>query len=234
LQATDFIWWNEHLPEVKTRIANLIAYFRPEGKAAVSKVVIVPSDELFASKDTGRSFRIGDTIVIMSHTENLDNVEHEFMHGIINPLTEKLTAQLPEEKIVALASSRLKDEEMYGNHARSLLNEELIRTYNDFIKEGRPVRTFADFKDLVDNLDELQFSELLATESRVKDRFIAMSIASLDDFRLKLQEYYDRYEKNDLRDKIYQLYKTFNAEKAQNPATRFEDFFSQEAVTAFS
>ena len=101
------------------------------------KVVIIPSDRLLPSKETGQSFHIGDTTVIMSHTENPMNLEHEFLHGIINPITEELAGEIPQEKVVALASEKLKKGEEYGEHALSLLNEELIRTYNEFIENEK-------------------------------------------------------------------------------------------------
>ena len=66
----------------------------------VKKIIIVPSDKLLSSKDTGSSFHVGDTIVIMSHTENLENFEHEFLHGIINLMTEELAEEIPQEKLL--------------------------------------------------------------------------------------------------------------------------------------
>ena len=135
--AEDAIWWTEHLPEAKMRITNLISYFRPSADEIAKKVVIIPSDRLLPSKETGQSFHIGDTTVIMSHTENPMNLEHEFLHGIINPITEELAGEIPQEKVVALASEKLKKGEEYGEHALSILNEDLIRTYNEFIENEK-------------------------------------------------------------------------------------------------
>lgn len=231
--AEDVMWWTEHLPETKTRIADLIAYFRPSSGEVAKKIIIVPSDKLLSSKDTGSSFHVGDTTVIMSHTENTENFEHEFLHGIINPMTEELAGKIPQEKVVALASSKLKVEEMYGDHSLSLLNEELIRTYN-FIKFKRPIRTLANFTALVDSLSEDRFTELISTEPRTKERFATVGISSLADFKAKVEEYYNRYEKNELRERVYHLYERFNAEKVNNPSIKFKDFFAREIGGVFN
>lgn len=230
--AEDAVWWTEHLPEVKVRIEDLLAYFRPSPGEVAKKIIIVPSDKLLSSKDTGSSFHVGDTIVIMSHTENTENFEHEFLHGIINPTTEDLAEKIPDEKVVALASDKLKVEEMYGDHALSLLNEELIRTYN-FIKLKKPIRTLANFTVLVDSLSEDSFAELINTEPRTKERFATVGIYSLPDFKTKVKEYYDRYEKNELRERVYHLYERFNSEKINNPNIKFKNFFTREIESLF-
>lgn len=224
--AEDAIWWAEHLPETKAQIANLLTYFRPLPDEVVKKIIIVPSDKLLSSKNTGSSFHVGDAIVIMSHTENPENFEHEFLHGIINPLTEKFEGEIPQRKVVALASGKLKVEEMYGDHALSLLNEELIRTYN-FIKLKRPIRTFDSFSALVDSLDENRFAELINTGPHTKAHFASIGISSLADFKAKVKEYYDLYEKNELRERVYRLYEKFNAEKSIHPEVKFKDFFAK-------
>ena len=231
--SADVAWWTKNMPEVRNRITNLISYFRPVNDTTTSEVIIIPSDNLLPSKDTGRAFHIGHTTAIMSHTENLDNLEHEFLHGIINPLTEKLRSKIPEDKVVAMASNKLKHEEMYGDHALSLLNEELIRTYNDLIKAGRPIRTFTDFKNVVNSLDENSFAQLMNTEPSTKTRFSAMGMESLTDLKARIQEYYDKYEKNELRDRIYRLYEKFNEAKITDPQVRFEDFLTKEIEQLF-
>jgi hypothetical protein len=194
----------------------------------VKKITIVPSDKLLSSKDSGSSFHVDGATVIMSHTENLDNFEHEFLHSIINPLTEKISESIPEEKIINLASIKLKEEEMYGDNALSLLNEELIRTYNDLIKNKKNIRTFNDFEKMTNSLDNDSFNKIVKSESQIKTRFSSMNIASLEEFKLKIKEYYDKYEKNELREKVFQLYKKYDAEKSINQNIRFEDFLSKE------
>ena len=168
----------------------------------------------------------------MSHTENLENFEHEFLHGIINLMTEELAEEIPQEKVVALASSKLKVDEMYGDHSLSLLNEELIRTY-DLIKSKSPIRTLANFTALVDSLSEDRFAELISAEPRTKERFTTVGISSLADFKVKVEEYYNRYEKNELRERVYCLYEKFNAEKSAHPKIRFKDFLAREIKGLF-
>jgi hypothetical protein len=233
-EAEDTIWWADHLPEAEARIQKLIAYFHPQENAVMSRVVIIPSDRILPSKDTGRSFHVGGTAVIMSHTENLDNLEHEFLHGIINPLTERLAETVPQEKIISLASNRYKEDEMYGDHALSLLNESLIRTYNDLIKKGKPIRTFEDFEKLFSSLSESRFAEFIEAEPRTKARLETMRIHSLDDFKRNIKEYYDRYMKDELGERVYKLYERFNLEKSVHPDVRFEDFLSREISELFA
>lgn len=222
--------WNEHLPEIKDRVDNLIAYFNPSADEVVKKVIIVPSDTLLPSKETGRSIHVGGTVVIMSHTENPDNFEHEFLHTIINPLTEKLAKSIPADMVIALASNKLKEEEGYGDNALSLLNEELIRTHN-LIENGESVKTFADYKRFINSLDETSFNRILATDQKLKVRLKEMEIFSFKEFKRRLEEYYNKYLRNALREKIYHLYRKFDAEKAANPRIRFSEFLTREIET---
>lgn len=233
LKTEDEIWWTEHLPEMENRIANLIFYFQPRENTIVSKVIIVPCNQLLPLKDTGRSFRVGNVAIIMSHTENPDNFEHEFLHSIINPMTARMKEKIPQEKVIALANNRHKGEGAYGNHALSLLNEELIRTYNDLIKKGESMQTFTDFENLFSSLDEGRFAKIVDSKSSTRARLKAMGISSLEDFKHQIREYYNRYEKNELREMIYRLYERFNAEKLAHPKTRFEDFLSKEIEGLF-
>ena len=228
-------WWAEHLPEKREQVANLIAYFNPSPEEVAKRIIVVPSDSLLPSKETGRSFHIGETVVIMSHTQNPDNFEHEFLHSVINPLTEKLAELIPEEKVIALASHVLKNkkEEDYGDNALSLLNEELIRTYN-LIQTGESIKTFDDFARQVNLLDEEGFNRIVEMESRFQSRLKAMGISSFAEFKQRLKEYYDKYEKNELRELVYKLYQKFEVEKSKNPKIRFGDFFKKEAEKMFS
>ncbi len=181
--AEDTVWWNEHLLEVKTRIINLISYFRPSSNEVAKKVIIIPSDKLLESKDAGGSFHVGDTAIIMSHTKNLGNFEHEFLHGIINPITEEFAGGISEEKIIALASNKLKKEQGYGDHALSLLNEELIRTYNEFIENKKSIAVIIDndLREIVYQLyQRFNTERSIHSEIKFKD-FLAREIGNLFD-----------------------------------------------------
>jgi hypothetical protein len=169
----------------------------------------------------------------MAHTDNMENMEHEFLHGIINPITEKLAAKIPQEKVVALASHRLKVEQGYGDHALSLLNEEIIRTYNECVETGKPPMTFEDFEKAVAAQSEDDFARSIKSPD-MQSRMATLGVASVAQFKERAREYYDPFVKNELREKVYPLYIRFNQERAQNPGLRFEDFLAAEIETALS
>ncbi|HNW71608.1 MAG TPA: hypothetical protein PKZ36_00670 [Candidatus Paceibacterota bacterium] len=129
----------EMLPKYKEQILNSIEYFRPNIKTSdIKEVVIIPCDKLLSRVETGRGIDMGNTNFIMSHTENPDNFDHEFLHGFINPITEKFTEYFESEeqrkKIFEFTNGGI---EGYGNYPVSVLNEEIIQTYNIHIKKSR-------------------------------------------------------------------------------------------------
>jgi len=129
---------SKRLEETRKRIKGLIDFFKPYSKTTnVQRLNFVPTDPLYRV-NSGRNFSAfpGEQIII-SHIDNVDNQAHEFCHGIINPIVEKLSRQLTygqKEKISQLASEKLKQD--YGAGFYSLLCEELIRTYNNIFKKG--------------------------------------------------------------------------------------------------
>ena len=116
--------------ETGRRIGKLIGFFMPDSATTcIRKVNFVPTDPT-KRKDTGRSFEFSEEQIILSHIDNAANQDHEFLHGVINPIVEKLSAILTEDqkgRISELASGNLKKD--YGEEWYSLLCEELIRTY---------------------------------------------------------------------------------------------------------
>ena len=127
----------EMIPKYKEQIEKSIEYFRPEAKTSdIKNIEIIPCDKLLPKIETGKGIHIGDTSFIMSHTENPDNFDHEFLHGIINPITEKFADYFENEeqrkKIFGFIGNKLKN---YGDYPVSVLNEEIIQTYNIYIKK---------------------------------------------------------------------------------------------------
>ena len=126
----------QRLEETGKRIELLIDFFKPDSKTTdVKKISFIPTDPLY-KKNFGRNFSAfpGEQIII-SHIDNTDNQDHEFLHGIINPIVEKLSKQLTDEqkeKIFNLAKAELKQD--YGEEYFSLLCEEFIRTYIEAFK----------------------------------------------------------------------------------------------------
>ena len=218
----------KRMDATKTRIQNIIDFFRPDpATATIRKVSFVPTDPLYR-QNSGRAFSAfpGEQIII-SHIDNVLNQDHEFSHGLINPIVEKLARLLTEEqerRISRLASEKLRQD--YGDGYFSLLCEELIRTYTELIEQGKHPETREEFAAKVAAFPEEEFQNLLAHDNRLKTRCDALGIATIGDFIQKSSEYFDRYEKNPLRDLIFQLYQDYanRLDKEQN----FEQFFIDE------
>jgi hypothetical protein len=213
--------WRKSAPEATRRFEQLQQYFSPRERT--SRVVMVPSDTILPPKG-GHGFHVGDTTVIMSHAGAFDNADHEFLHGIVNTIVRKLLPNLTEENIrmiSELASKNLVDD--YGT-PESILDEELIRTYNDYIKRGENPRTFPEFSNIVDAMTDEQFLTTLQIEPDTAERMVKMGISSLKNLRARTREYYDTYEKDVLRERIAKLYRKFEEEKKTNPDLSFEIF----------
>ena len=215
----------DYLEETRGRIENLLKFFRPDRTTTkANKVFLIPTDPLY-NPQSGRGFVFGEEIVIMSHIDNPDNVEHEFLHAVINPIVEKLSGRLTVEqkdKTVQLANEKLKQD--YGYEYFSLLCEELIRTYNDVVKKGESPQTYEDFVRRVSTITEEQFQRLLAQSHSLKMRCEELEITTIEQLRSesKSREYFERFEVNQLRDLIYSLYKEYACRPDKD--TNFEDF----------
>ncbi len=213
----------ENLKETRKRIEMLIDFFKPDSATTlVRKVNFVPTDPLY-KKNSGRSFSLGDEQVIISHIENIDNQDHEFLHGIVNPIVEKLSRRLTDEqreKISQLASNKLKQD--YGEGHFSLLCEEFVRTFNDVVKKGEKPQTFEDFEQKTAELSEAEFQQYLLESERLRVRCEGLGITTLGDFKDRPREYFEKFEKNQLRDIIFELYQEYliRSDKTEN----FEQF----------
>lgn len=217
----------ERTEENRKRIEVLIDFFRPDSKTTnVKKLSFVPTDPLY-KKNSGRNFSAfpGEQIII-SHIDNIDNQDHEFSHGIINPIVKKLSQQLTDEqkeKISQLASVKLKQD--YGDGHFSLLCEEFIRTYNDVLKRGEKPQTYEDFVRKISAITENQFQKFLADSQNFRARCEQLEIKTIEDFKNKSQEYFEKFEKNQLRDLIFELYQEYsNRPNPNKEAENFEQF----------
>lgn len=211
----------ESLGEVRARIEKLIAFFQPDSKTTgVRKISLMPTDPL-SRVNTGGAFVFGEELVLKTHRDNFDNLEHEFSHSVINPIIEKLSLQLSDEqkeKISQLANIKLKQD--YGEGYFSLLCEEFIRTYNDVFKKGEKPQTYEDFVQKVSSISEEQFRKFLADSESLRVRCEVLGITSVEVFKDKTQDYYDRFEKNLLRDLIFEMYQEYS----NRPDTEAENF----------
>jgi len=221
----------KRLSETKKRIESLIDFFKPDSKTTdVQKLSFVPTDPLYKA-DSGRCFSAftGEQIII-SHIDNIDNQDHEFSHGIINPIVEKLSQQLTDkqkEKISQLASGKLKQD--YGDGHFSLLCEEFIRTYIDVSKKGEKPQAYEDFARKIFDTSEEQFQKELVQSEGFKVRCRELGITTIEDLSNKSQEYFERFEKNKLRDLIFEIYQEY-----LNRPNRESENFEQFVLAKFS
>ena len=215
----------KRLEETRKRIENLIDFFKPDSKTTnVQKLSFVPTDPLYRV-NSGRNFSAfpGEQIII-SHIDNVDNQDHEFSHGMINPIIDKLSQQLTEgqkEKISQLASIKLKQD--YGEGFYSLLCEEFIRTYNDVLKKGEKPQTYESFVQKISSISEDQFQKELFQSKNFKARCDEFGIVTIEDFKNKSQEYFERFERNQLRDLIFEIYQEYS-NRPDKETENFERF----------
>ncbi len=213
------------LTETRKRIKSLIDFFKPDSKTTdVRKLSFVPTDPLYRA-NSGRNFSAfpGEQIII-SHIDNVDNQDHEFSHCIVNPIVEKLSQQLTDEqkeKISQLASEKLKQD--YGEGHFSLLCEEFIRTYNDVLKRGEKPQKYEDFVRKISSISEEQFQKFLTQSESLKVRCGELEITTIEDFKNKSQEYFERFERNQLRDLIFEIYQEYLG-RPNKEAENFEQF----------
>lgn len=214
----------EILDETKARIEKLIAFFKPDSKTTgVRKISLMPTDPLDRI-NTGSAFVFGEELVLKTHIDNPDNLEHEFSHSMINPIVEKLSQQLTDEqkeKISELASEKLKQD--YGEGYFSLLCEEFIRTYNDVFKKGEKLQTYETFAQKISGISEEQFQKYLVESKSLKARCGELGITTVEDFKNKSQEYFERFEKNKLRDLIFEIYQEYSS-RPDKETENFERF----------
>jgi len=213
----------ENLEETKGRINRIIDFFKPDSRTTkINKISIMPTDPLY-KVSSGYSFNFGEEVVLKTHIENPDNLEHEFSHSVINPIIDKLFDQLtPEQKgkISELASKKLKQD--YGEVCYSLLCEEFIRTYNDVLKIGRKPQTYEDFQRKMVSIDDNQFQKELSWNQNLKTRCDELEIKTIEDFRNKSEEYFEKFERNLLRNMIFDFYQEYINRPDKN--VNFEQF----------
>ncbi|MGC8775974.1 MAG: hypothetical protein ACP5QN_01520 [Minisyncoccia bacterium] len=214
----------EILGETKARIEKLISFFKPDLKTTkIKKISLMPTDPLYR-KDSGAAFVFGDELVLKTHIDNPDNLEHEFSHSIINPIVEKLSQQLTDEqkeKISQLANKKLKQD--YGEGYFSLLCEEFIRTYNDVFKKGEKPQSYEGFVQKIVGISEDLLQKELLQNKNLKARCDELGIATVEDFKNKSQKYFELFERNQLRDLIFEIYQEYS-NRPDKETENFERF----------
>ena len=212
------------IEEIRTRFEKIINFFRPDEMTTKTKrVIFVPTNPIL-KRNSGRNFSLNEEQIIISHRENYSNQDHEFMHGIINPIVEKIILILTNEqeaKILEMASGKLK--EGYGELPFSLLCEELVRTYNDVFKLGKRPESYEDFLDKISVLSDEQFREELKKNIGLKTRCEQFGISSRNEMLEMAREYFDSFEKNTLRELLFTLYEEYES-REEKTDENFEQF----------
>jgi hypothetical protein len=98
-----------------------------------------------------------------------------------------------------------------------------IRTYNDVLKKGEKPQTYEDFAQKISNISEEQFQKFLAQSESLKARCKELGIKTIEDFKNKSQEYFERFERNQLRDLIFEIYQEYLS-RPNKEAENFEQF----------
>ncbi len=212
----------EKSTEEEVIIRQSLDYFRPKKETSdIQEVNYLPTNFLI-KKTIGSGFSTKNKGIVISHFNNLYNKRHEFLHFIINPITDKVEISKEQEQaIVDMASRDLIVGQGYGEHSYSLLNEVLIRGYCDLV-EGKKPLDLKTFKGWADGLSREEFERVKKEKEEI---FKEMEIANSVDLKEKLGELYERHVRNVLGEKVYNLYQNFDQEKQNNPNLTFEDYF---------
>lgn len=226
----------EGLEKRKEEIDKLLGFFRPKAETTrAKKINIIPTDYLY-NKESGMSFSIGDEIIIRAPLKDSENGQwtHEFLHGVINPINDKLYEKLTDgqkEQIIRMSPGKLKQH--YGENANTLLNESFIRTYVNLFDKGSGPYNYEYFKKLIPGVSEKQFQDLLRYDKELKQRMDALGTPNFKEFSEKSEEYFEKYEKDPLGNIIYGFYEDYQKGLQKNKKLTFEDFVLQNFIKYF-
>ncbi len=225
----------EQLEGSRQRIEKLIDFFRPKLQTTeIEKINLMPTDFLY-HKRSGKSFGLGKELVLMSPLEDsIEGQAHEFLHGVINPIIDKLDKNLTEyhkRRIIELASGKIKQH--YGETAYySHLCEGFIRTYLNVFEKGEKPQTYKNFRELISQkiTNDVQFQEILTRDKELKQRCDVLGIFNLKEFTEKSKDYFKTYEEDKLENIIYDFLGDYKRECSDKPEITFEDFVLQKFV----
>jgi len=213
-----------NIESTKKQINELIDFFKPSPHTTkIDKVSLMPTDPLY-KKDSGYAFVFDNELILKNHIDNPDNLDHEFSHSIINPIVEKISKHLSDnqkDRISELANGKLKKD--YGSNHFVLLCEELIRTYNDIFKKGEHPQTLDEFKQKISTIDNNELQKVLIDNNDLADRFTQLNIGNINDLIEKAKVYFDKFEKNELREILFSLYQEYSSINDKDGVS-FENF----------
>ncbi len=210
-----------NLLEEKEMLAECLEYFKPKKQTSNLRSVIFLTDNDLIKNNTGWGFRADDKGYIVSHKNNRNNQRHEFLHFLINPIIEKIEfSEEEKKKIIEMAGQKMVVELNYGENATSLLNEALIRVFNEI--KSNNYKTFQDYLEKIAKLSEEKFGQIKIDEAEVLAK---LNIKTLGDFKERATDIYYARITSTLNEKVYQLYLDYDQLRKNNFDLTFEDYF---------
>lgn len=201
----------EALPELSEKINKAVDFFNPKN-LSVKEIVYLPTNPL-ENKQSGSGIDTGKTSYVNTEKWNEVNQVHEFLHFIVNPIIEKLElSQEDEENILKIASEKIKDYQF----PKSILTEEIIRTYKTGLNfDNKP--GFNNFKQRLLNLSREKLQDILDSEKEGQ----SVSVGELLSDDNLIKSYYEKYDKNELSERIWTFFENFKNSESDN----FEEYF---------
>jgi hypothetical protein len=75
----------------------------------------------------------------------------------------------------------------------------------------------------ISGITENQFQKFLTESENLKARCEQLGITSIEDFKNKSQEYFEKFERNQLRDLVFEIYQEY-INRPDKEAKNFEQF----------
>ncbi len=201
------------LPFIKEKISEATTFFQPQS-SQIEEIIYLPTNPLEKSQ-AGGGFRLGRKFYINAEHGNEVNEVHEFLHSIINPITDQLQlSQAEADKILDLCPRKLRGYE----YPLSILTEEIIRTYHTGFKvENKP--GFERFKSSLLLASQEEIDKQLASEKK-KGEAGAKSAAELISSDILIKRYYEKYSQDLLAERIWGFFESY-----QKSGVGFERYF---------
>lgn len=77
----------------------------------------------------------------------------------------------------------------------------------------------------ISDTSEEEFQNFLIKNKTLKTRCDSLKIINIEDFKNKSQEYFDKFEKNKLRELIFKIYQEYST-RSDKESENFEKFFT--------
>lgn len=194
----------DRLSEIKKMVNEAIGFFKPDA-SKLQNVIYLPTNPL-EKKQSGNGLSLGENFYINSELGNEINEVHEYLHSIINPITEKIELSPDdEEKILKLCPGKLKN----YKYPLSILTEEIIRTYKTGFSGENKVN-FDNFKKALLSKDESEIDDALVQE-KARGESLAANAAELLNSDDLIKKYYEKYIQDGLSERVWSFFESYEA-----------------------